>query len=107
RPGTRQQVTNTGITGDGGPGRSHRPFHETMDTDQLGGSCEKGAQNPVLDQPPLSRARNRTDNDKQQSPPNDGPCQPSGKRPPSPRVSGVQRARPIDVATGGPLLHEV
>ena len=64
-----QGVTDPRVTGDGDPGRPQRCFHEAVHSDQLDGSSEGSAQDPVLDQPRPARPGDRTDNDQQQGDP--------------------------------------
>ena len=49
RSSTRQGVTDTGVTGEGGPDRSHRGFHEGVHSEQLDGSPGDSAHNSELD----------------------------------------------------------
>ena len=101
-----QGVTDPRVTGDGDPGWPQRCFHEAVHSDQLDGSSDDGAQDPVLDEPRPGRPGDRTDNDQEQGGPNSVARHRSGNRPPSPGVGGVQCPRPIDLVAGRPLLRE-
>ena len=85
RARTGQGVADSGVTGDGDPGRPQRCLHEAVHSDQLDRGAEDGAQDPVLDEPRRRRSGDRTDNDRQHAGPQQRCPPPLGQPPPGRR----------------------